>query len=68
MPFSEFIKYVEETVLNLEEKFVRAWSFESAHGVLKKYLRSSMGDLASCWEEIHKMLAVQFGEIGRAHV
>ena len=22
-----------------------------------------MGDLASCWDEIHKMLAVQFGEI-----
>ena len=76
MPFPEFIKYVEETVLNLKEKFVRAWTdkvlhlgcrttniVESAHGVLKKYLRSSVGDLASCWDEIDKMLAVQFGEI-----
>jgi len=31
--------------------------------VLKKYLRSSAGDLASCWDEIDKMLVVQFGEI-----
>ena len=76
MPFSEFIKYVETTVLNLKEKFVRAWTnkvlhlgcrttniVESAHGVLKRYLRSSVGDLTSCWDEIEKMLAVQFGEI-----
>jgi len=76
MPFPEFIKYVETTVLNLKEKFARAWTnkvlhlgcrttniVESAHGVLKKYLRSGVGDLASCWDEIDKMLAVQFGEI-----
>jgi len=76
MPFPKFIAYVETTVLNLKEKFVRAWTnkvmhlgcrttniVESAHGVLKKYLRSSVGDLTSCWDEIHKMLAVQFGEI-----
>jgi len=76
MPFPKFIAYVETTVLNLKEKFVRAWTnkvmhlgcrttniVESAHGVLKKYLTSSVGDLASCWDEIHKMLAVQFGEI-----
>jgi len=76
MPFPEFITYVETTVLNLKEKFVRAWTnkvlhlgcrttniVESAHGVLKKYLRSSVDDLASCWDEIDKMLAVQFGEI-----
>jgi hypothetical protein len=36
---------------------------ESAHGVLKRYLRSSVGDFASCWDEINKMLIVQFGEI-----
>ena len=48
MPFPEFIAYVETTVLNLKEKFVRAWTnkvlhlgcrttniVESAHGVLK---------------------------------
>jgi len=76
MPFPEFITYVETTVLNLHEKFVRAWTnkvlhlgcrttniVELAHGVLKKYLRSSVGDLASCWDEINKMLVVQFGEI-----
>jgi len=76
MPFPDFIVYVETTVLNLKEKFVRAWTnkllhlgcrttniVESAHGVLKKYLRSSVGDLVSCWDEIHKMLTVQFGEI-----
>jgi len=63
-------------LLNLKGKFVRAWTnkvlhlgcrttniVESAHGVLKKYLRSSVGDLASCWDEIDKTLAVQFGEI-----
>jgi len=76
MPFPEFIVYVETTVLNLKEKFVRAWMnkvlhlgcrttniVESAHGVLKKYLRSSEDDLASCWDEIDKMLVVQFSEI-----
>jgi len=48
IPFPEFITYVETTVLNLKEKFVRAWTnkvlhlgcrttniVESAHGVLK---------------------------------
>jgi len=76
MPFPEFIVYVETTVFNLKEKFMRAWMnkvlhlrcrttniVESTHGVLKKYLRSSVSDLASCWDEIDKMLAVQFGEI-----
>jgi len=61
MPFHQFIVYVETTVLNLKEKFVREWTnkvlhlgcrttniVESAHGVLKRYLRSSVGDLASC--------------------
>jgi len=76
MPFPHFIVYVETLVLNIKEKFVRAWTnkvlhlgcrttniVESAHGVLKRYLRSSVGDLASFWDEIDKMLAVQFGEI-----
>ncbi|KEH22604.1 hypothetical protein MTR_7g056013 [Medicago truncatula] len=36
---------------------------ESAHTQLKRYLRSSVGDLASCWDEIDKMLKNQFGEI-----
>jgi len=71
MPFPEFITYVQTTFLNLKEKFVRAWTnkvlhlgckttniFESAHVVLKKYLRSSVGDLAYCWDEIDKMLVV----------
>jgi len=76
MLFPHFILYVETTVLNLKEKFVRAWTnkvlhlgcrttniVESTHGVLKKYLMNSVGDLASCWDEIYEMLAVQFGEI-----
>jgi len=29
---------------------------ESDHGHLKRYLRSSVGDLLSCWDEIDKML------------
>ena len=36
---------------------------ESAHGVLKRYLRSNVDDLASYWNEIDKMLVVEFGEI-----
>lgn len=36
---------------------------ESAHGKLKKYLRSTMRDLASRWDEIDKMLAIQLSEI-----
>ena len=57
MPFPEFITNVETPVLNLKKKFVRAWTnkvlhlgcrttniVESAHGALKKYLRSSLGD------------------------
>ena len=75
-PFPEFITYVETTVLNLKEKFERTWRnkvlhlgsrttniVESAHGMLKKYLRSSVGYLTSCWDEIDKMSPVQFGEI-----
>jgi len=71
-----FVKYVEETVLPLKEHFVRAWTNKylhlgcrttnivvSAHAQLKIYLRSSVGDLASCWDEIDKMLKNQFGEI-----
>jgi len=59
-----------------ELQYLRAWTnkvmhlgyrttniVESAHGVLKKYLRSSVDDLASCWDKIHKMLVMQFGEI-----
>jgi len=71
-PFPKFLAYVETTILNLvKEKFVRAWTnkvlhlgcrttnvVESAHGKLKKYLWSSMGDLATCWDEIDKMLAI----------
>jgi len=75
-PFPLFVKYVEETVLPLKNHFVRAWTnkyvhlgcrttniVESAHAQLKRYLRSSVGDLASCWDEIDKMLKNQFGEI-----
>jgi hypothetical protein len=60
-PFLKFVAYVETTVLNVKKKFVRALTnkvfhlgcrttniVESAHGKLKKYLRSSVGDLASC--------------------
>ena len=36
---------------------------ESAHGHLKRYLRSSVGDLTSCWDEIDKMLKNQLDEI-----
>jgi len=75
-PFPLFVKYVEETVLPLKKHFVRAWTnkylhlgcrttniVESAHAQLKRYLRSSVGDLASRWDEIDKMLKNQFGEI-----
>jgi len=74
-PFPLFVKYVETTVLNLKKHFVRAWMnkylhlgfrttniVESAHAQLKRYL-SSVGDLASCWDEIDKMLKNQLGEI-----
>jgi len=63
-PFPKFLAYVETTVLNtVKKKFVRAWTnkilhlgcrntniVESAHGKLKKYLRSRVGDLVSCWD------------------
>jgi len=75
-PFPLFVKYVEETVLPLKKHFVRAWTnkylhlgcrttniVESAHAQSKRYLRSSVGDLASCWDEIDKMLKNQLGEI-----
>jgi len=75
-PFPLFVKYVKETVLPLKKHFVRAWTkkylhlrcrttniVESAHAQLKRYLWSSVGDLASCWDEIDKMLNNQFGEI-----
>jgi len=74
--FPLFVKYVEETVLPLKKHFVRAWTnkylhlgcrttniVESAHAQLKRYLRSSVGDLASCWDEVDKILKNQFGEI-----
>ncbi|GAU43120.1 hypothetical protein TSUD_373150 [Trifolium subterraneum] len=36
---------------------------ESAHGVLKKSLEDSSGDLVKGWEAIHHMLGLQFTEI-----
>ena len=70
-----FVKYVETTVLPVKKQFVRAWTdkflhlgcrttniVELAHAQLKRYL-SSLGDLASCWDKIDKMLKNQFGEI-----
>ena len=71
-PFPKFLAYVETTILNIvKEKFMRAWTnkvlhlgcrtsniVKSAHGKFKKYLRSSVRDLASCWDEIDKMLAI----------
>jgi len=78
-PFPLFVKFVEETVLSLKKHFVRACAnkylhlgcrttniVESAHAQLKRYLRSSVGDLASCWDEVDKMLKNQFGEIQRS--
>jgi len=76
-PFPKFLAYVVTTILNtVKEKFVRAWTnkvshlgcrttniVESAHEKLKKHLSSSVGDLASCWDEIDKMLAIKLGEI-----
>jgi hypothetical protein len=68
-PFPKFVEYVETTILSVKKQFVRAWTnkflylgckitniVESTHGKLKKYLRSSVGDLASCWDEIDEML------------
>jgi hypothetical protein len=75
-PFPMFVKYVETIVLPLKKHFVRAWTnkylhlecrttniVESAHAQLKRYLRSGVGDLASRWDEIDKMLKNQLGEI-----
>ncbi|GAU30678.1 hypothetical protein TSUD_39020 [Trifolium subterraneum] len=75
--FPKFINYVESTILDpLKEKLVRAWTnrvmhigntttnrVESQHGVLKKYLLDSKGDLVKGWEAINKMLTVQLTEI-----
>ncbi|GAU15779.1 hypothetical protein TSUD_235950 [Trifolium subterraneum] len=36
---------------------------ESAHGVLKKSLEDSSGDLVKGWEAIHHMLGLQFTEV-----
>jgi len=36
---------------------------ESAHWSLKKVLGSSMGDLCSCWDEIHNVIILQHNEI-----
>ena len=71
-PFPMFVKYVETTVSNVKKHFVRAWMnkllhlgcrstniVESAHGHLKRYLRSSVGDLASD-ESIMSQLLVFF--------
>jgi len=67
--FLLFVKYVEENVFPLKKHFVREWTnkylhlrcrttniVELSHAQLKRYLRSSVGDLASCWDEIDKML------------
>jgi len=76
-PFPMFLAYVETTVLNtVKKEFVRVWTnkvlhlgcrttniVESGHGTLTKYLRSTVGDLTSCWDEIDKMLTIQLGEI-----
>ena len=72
----KFLVYVQTTILNtVKEKFVRAWTYkvlilgcrttnivESAHRKLI-FFRSSVGDLAWCWDEIDKMLAIQLLEI-----
>jgi hypothetical protein len=67
-----FLEYVETTILNsVKEKSVKAWTedvlylgcrtiniVESAHGKLTKYFSNSMGDLATCWDVIDKMLVI----------
>ncbi len=71
------LRYIEETVLDTDkEKVVCAWvdkhmhmgnyttnRVESAHGVLKKSLEDSSGDLVKGWEAIHHMLGLQFTEV-----
>ncbi|GAU41861.1 hypothetical protein TSUD_366080 [Trifolium subterraneum] len=71
------LRYIEETVLDTDkEKVVCAWvdkhmhmgnyttnRVESAHGVLKKSLTDSSGDLVKGWEAIHHMLGLQFTEV-----
>ncbi|GAU44185.1 hypothetical protein TSUD_87450 [Trifolium subterraneum] len=71
------LRYIEETVLDTDkEKVVCAWvdkhmhmgnyttnRVESAHGVLKKSLEDSSGDLVKGWEPIHHMLGLQFTEV-----
>ena len=76
-PFPKFLAYIETTILNtFKERFVTTWTdkvlhlgcrttniVELAHGKLTKYLRSSVGYLESCWDEIEFFLAIRLGEI-----
>jgi len=69
--FTKFLTYVKSTVLVVKDNIVRAWTdhvfplgckttniVESAHALVKKYLKNSVGDLGTCWEKIHDMLMI----------
>jgi len=60
----------------LKKKTMKAWTdrvlhlgcrttnrVEGAHGRVKKYFRTSVGDLGTCWEKISEILVIQLGEI-----
>ncbi|XP_027940216.1 uncharacterized protein LOC114194289 [Vigna unguiculata] len=72
-----FFEYVNDSwIIPYKKFFVKAWTnkvihfgnttsniVESAHWSLKKVLRSSMGDLCSCWDGIHNVIILQHNEI-----
>ncbi|CAG8802378.1 6852_t:CDS:2, partial [Cetraspora pellucida] len=70
------IYYIQDTWLPFKEQFVSAWTdhhfhlgntttshIESAHGVLKKYLQVSTGDLHVVYEKILLLREHQYNEI-----
>ncbi|XP_052730513.1 uncharacterized protein LOC108324532 [Vigna angularis] len=72
-----FFEYVNQTwIIPYSTYFVKFWTnkvmhlgntttnrAESAHWSLKKVLGNSMGDLCSCWDNIHNVIIVQHNKI-----
>jgi len=63
--FPKFLDYVQSAIVDtVKEKIVRVWTYlvlhlgcrttnkvEGAHGRVKTYLTTSVGDLGTCWEK-----------------
>ncbi|XP_052723733.1 uncharacterized protein LOC128193696 [Vigna angularis] len=72
-----FFEYVNQTwIIPYSTYFVKFWTnkvmhlgntttnrAESAHWSLKKVLGNSMGDLCSCWDNIHNVIILQHNKI-----